>query len=340
MTQKRLRTVLVGLGKVGAGYANDPLMAGHYPYATHAQVLADHPAFAWEAILDIDDAALKAARLRWNIPIVAHNAEELARFYQPEIAVIATPPESRNGIIEWLPSLRAVLVEKPLGPSLKEGRDFLDRCEQRGVRVQCNLWRRADESFRSLAGGELARLIGKPQAVYGIYGNGLRNNGTHMIDFVRMLFGEVGAAQAISGIAPYSAGPLRGDVHIAFTLRLHDSLVVMMQPVRFEWYRENGLDIWGEKARLSILQEGLGISLYPRRANRAMQCEWEIASDFPQARESTVGHAYYRMYTNLAASVRGEAAMWSPGESALQTERVIEAVIESAQNNGKSIELS
>ena len=47
MTQPRLRTVLVGCGEVGAGYATDPLMARHYPYATHAQVLAAHPAFAW-----------------------------------------------------------------------------------------------------------------------------------------------------------------------------------------------------------------------------------------------------------------------------------------------------
>lgn len=336
----RLRTVVIGFGKIGERYAEDPVMARYYPYATHAQVLAVHPSFEWKAVVDPSDAALERARNRWKISHLAKSVEELTRRYRPEVAVIATPPESRSAIIEQLPTLRAVLVEKPLGITVAAGQDFLDHCNRRGILVQVNLWRRADETSRSFAAGRLTELVGQPQAVFGVYGNGLLNNGTHMIDFVRMLFGEIEAAQAIGGVMPYPAGPIPGDVNVPFSLRLHGGLVVTMQPIRFEHYRENSLDIFGEKGRLAIVQEGLGIFAYPQRENRAMQGEREIACDQPQVLASTVGHAFYHVYSNLATAVRGEASLWSPGHSALRTARVIQAVLDSTQGRGPLIEVN
>jgi predicted dehydrogenase len=339
MSRPRLRTAVVGFGKVAAGYADDPVMAHYYPFATHAQVLAVHPVFAWEAVVDVSEEALALAQQRWRILHVAKSVQELARQYEPEIAVIATPPQFRSAIIEQLPSLRASLVEKPLGLTLEEGQAFLEECLRRGILVQVNLWRRADEGFQALCGGRLDQLIGRPQLAFGVYGNGLLNNGTHMVDFVRMLLGEVETVQAVSGIEPYPAGPIPDDVHVPFTLRLRGGLVVMIQPIRFEHYRENGLDIWGEKGRLLIAQEGLGLFLYPRCENRAMQGEREIASDQPQLIESTVGRAFYRMYDNLAAAVYAGEPLWSPGGSALQTTRVVEAVMQSVERNGELVEL-
>lgn len=326
MNRSRLRTVVIGLGKVAAGYADDPVMARYYPFATHAQVLAAHPSFSWEAVVDVSDKVLAVARQRWRIPHIARSVDELAHIYQPEVAIIATPPQFRSAIIEQLPSLRAVLVEKPLGLTLGDGQKFLDECCRRGILVQVNLWRRADECFRALATGRLAELVGRVQAAFGVYGNGLLNNGTHMVDFVRMLLGEVEAVQAIGGVLPYPAGPIPGDVNLPFNLRLRGGLVVLMQPIRFEHYRENSLDIWGEKARLSIMQEGLGIYLYPQRENRAMAGEREIASDQPSVLESTAGWALYQIYENLAAALHEGVPLWSSGESALQTVRAIEAV--------------
>lgn len=339
MTRSRLRTVIVGFGKIGAGHAEDPIMARYYPYATHAQVLAVHPHFAWEAVVDPAATALEAARQHWRIPWAFSSIDELAGQYQPEIAVIATPPETRLAVVEKLPNLRGVLVEKPLGVTPAEGHAFCDYCAARGILVQVNLWRRADEQFRNLAAGGMTEAIGRPQAVFGVYGNGVLNNGVHLVDFVRMLLGEVAAIQVVPGGLSFKESPIPEDVNLPFVLRLADGLTVMMQPVKFAHYRENSLDIWGEKGRLAIMQEGLGIFLYPRQANRAMQGEREIASDQAKPITSTVGMAFYHMYSNLADAVHRQSTLWSPGESALQTARVIEALLQSARSRGKLIEL-
>lgn len=339
MTPPPLRTVLVGCGKVGAGYATDPLMARHYSYATHAQVLAAHPAFAWEAVIDSAEAALALARQHWHVPYAVHSAEELTPLYQPQVAVLAIPPAGRLTILEHLPTVQAVIVEKPLGTTVAEGQAFLAYCQARGVLVQVNLWRRADSALRALASGGLEEVIGRPQAIFGLYGNGLLNNGTHMVDLVRMLYGDIAVVQAVSGATPYAAGPLPGDTQVPFTLRLHNGVTVAMQPLQFAHYRENSLDIWGERARLAIMQEGLSLLLYPRCANRAMQGEHEIASDRPQCLPSTVGEAFYWLYDNLAAAVHTGAALWSPGASALQTARVIDTVLLSAHHHGVPVTL-
>lgn len=339
MSDLRLRTVLIGAGRVGARYADDPVMARHFRYASHAQVLAKHPQFAWEAVVDPCDDARQAVQRKWNVPHAVSTVAELKGKCEPEVATLAIPSESRLAVIEQLPSLRAVLVEKPLGHSFAESHGFIQFCQRRNILVQVNFWMRGDETFRRWARDGLAKLTGPVQCAFALYGNGLRNNGSHIIDFVRMMLGEVEAVQALGGSVTKQSSALPSDLDIAFILHLALGIPVMLHPLVFQHYRENGLDIWGEAGRLGVLQEGLGLYLYPRRLHRAAQHEWEIASDEPEQIRSTAGEAFYHMYTNLAAGLAGQEALWSPAESALRTEGVIEAVLRSAKNSHEVIRL-
>lgn len=70
---------IVGFGKMAQGYAEDPAMARHFPYATHAQVLRDHPGFDWRAVVDPSVDALAAARDGWNVPHVGTTPTPLDR---------------------------------------------------------------------------------------------------------------------------------------------------------------------------------------------------------------------------------------------------------------------
>lgn len=327
MNSRKFRTVVVGFGKIGAGYADDPVMARHYRYSTHAQVLRDHPRFKWDAVVDVSEDALDLARKRWGVPIAAKALDEVVERCRPEVAVIATGPEFRIETVEALPDLRAVIVEKPLGLTETEAHRFLELCREKQILVQVNLWRRADSLFQELSRGRLQELIGEPQCVFGVYGNGLMNNGTHMIDFVRMLLGEVEGAEAVGSAKRYASGPLPGDVNVALTLRMRSGLLVMMHPVDFLKYRENGLDLWGDRGRLTIMQEGLNVHFYPLAENRAMRGEREVASDQPQGLSSTVGEALYNLYDNLADALIDGKPLVSPGDSAFETMRIVHRVL-------------
>lgn len=324
---QRIKTLLVGLGRMGQGYASDPAMAKHFEYATHAQVLARHPSFDWQAMVDIDDHALLTARNSWNVPHCGRTIVDLGPVAADiELAVLATNPGLRLAMLEQLPKLRAVLIEKPLGGTLAEAENFLTECARRKIIVEVNLWRRADRLFRSLADGHLTELIGHVQSASCVYGNGLLNNGTHMIDFARMFFGEVDGIRLLGPAQGFVEGPLPGDRNIAFQLSFDGGTYVQFIPLRFSDFRENGFSIWGTTGHLEILNEGLVVNVYTREPNRAMQGEWEVAFDRPRRIASTVGTALYELFDNLASalSVNDGTILVSPGQSALVTSRIVD----------------
>ncbi|MBN2124007.1 MAG: hypothetical protein JW821_06925, partial [Deltaproteobacteria bacterium] len=210
-----------------------------------------------------------------------------------------------------------------LGETYEDSRAFLSVCRKKGVAVQVNYWRRGDALFQRLARSGLREKIGRTLAAFGIYGNGLKNNGCHMIDFARMMLGEVKTARVIAPAQRFEGGPLPGDSNVSFALEMEEGFSVLFHAIPFAPYREIGLDIWGESGRLSILQESLGIYHYPRTKNRALTGEREIASDRPRVLKPTCGRALYRLYDNLAAHLRQGDPLWSPGTEALGTERLI-----------------
>lgn len=328
---RRYRTALVGVGKVGASYANDPLTQRFYQYISHAQVLANHPSFAWDAAVDPNASALAEAQARWGFRHAARTIEELIAQYDPEVLVIATPPTVRLDPVVACPNLKAVLCEKPLGNSIEEAKSFLDHCDARNILVQVNLWRRCDELYGRLAAGHLQELIGRPQAAHGVYGNGLLNNGTHIVDMCRMMLGEVAEVSVLGLVEKHNDLPLANDFDVSFSLTLADGMVVTLQALDFRFYREIALDIWGENGRLELLNEGLTNRLSRRAPHRALVGADEIAVDAPEMLAPTVGDALYRVYDNLAAALRGDESLRSSGASAWSTAVIIDAIRKCAE---------
>jgi predicted dehydrogenase len=333
----KLATILIGSGRVGAGFADDPVMARHYPYATHAQVLADHPAFEWSAVVDRSAEAVAKTQERWSLQHASTDLDEVLRSFAPDVAVLATPPAERIAVLAKLPSsLKAVVVEKPLGANADEAGRFLADCEKRGIRVQVNYWRRADDNLRKVA-ADRDRLLGELQGGLALYGNGLRNNGSHIVDMLRMILGEPRSVRSVPHVAR-DVGPGGDDVHITSVLTWGNNASVTLSPLAFEKYRENGADLWGSAGRITILQEGLRIATHAVRDNRAMQGEREIDSDAPHYFPPTAGHAFRRLYDDLAEAIATGRDVVSTGASALLTARIV-AAIEQSANDHHAIEL-
>lgn len=317
------RTVMAGLGRIASTYADDPRTARHYRYVSHSQVLFAHPRFAWVGAADPDPAVRAAAGKRWNPGRIEADAAALSDL-DPEVLVLATPPGARlEALLALAPSLKAVLVEKPLGANLAAARVFAEACRERDILVQVNYWRRGDALYRELAGGGLTRAVGRTAAVFGVYGGGLRNNGSHLIDFTRMLFGEARRPAVLAGtVRPRPDGDM--DVGVSFVTA--NGAPVVLLPLDFSAYREIGLDIWGDRGRLAIGQEGLWTARYPLAEHRALCGCREVASDAPEPLAATVGTALWRMYDNLAESLDGVARTWSPMDQALAVEDILAEV--------------
>lgn len=340
MNKSPLRTLIVGFGRIAQGHAFDAVMAKTMKYATHAQVLKDHPGYSLEAVIDPNEEALSLAKQYWRIPKAFKRLEDLPEPNNIDVAVLATHPQDRLNYLEYLPNLKAVLVEKPLGIDFSDAAKFVSYCQQRKLPTQVNLTRRADSCTLHLAKGKLRELIGLTQIVHGVYGNGVKNNGTHMIDLIRMLFGEIERVQALPLSTSFIEGPLQHDLNFPFILQLLHGLTIVMQPLHFSNYRENGLDIWGEKGRFEYMHGGLTLTHYPSGPNRALDKTNEVAIDKPMTIASTLSTALWEMYDNLYKVVCGhENRLLSPVESAFETLKVIESAIKSHESGGIPVEV-
>jgi len=330
MTRHPWRVALVGFGRIAAGYAEDEVMAKYYPYAAHAQVLRDHPQLDWQVVIEPDPFARQVALSKWGVPTVVPSIDHLDdKASEIDVVVLATPPSARLGILQHFPALQAVLVEKPLGDDLSSTNAFLNECKTRNLLVQVNLWRRADRGLRELAAGKLTGLIGEPLAANCLYGNGLLNNGTHMIDMCRMLLGEIASFTLLKDGDWSYPGPIPGDANPTFCLNMLSGLIVFFSPIDFREYRENGMILWGRDGRLDILNEGLAVRHYPVVPNRATTDEFEVPNDLGSELESTVGDALYWMYDNLvqALNQKNPCLLYSPSSSALLSSRWVDNIL-------------
>jgi len=334
---KPLKTALVGFGKIGAGYAEDPVMARHFPHATHAQILRDHSAFEWVGIVDPSIDARKNAKTKWAISNAVADAHDLIGANNMEVVVIATPPRQRIQILDSFPNLRGVLAEKPLGETVEQGEEFIAECQRRGISLAVNLFRRFDPQLVDLAAGGLRETIGEPQAAFMTYGNGLINNGVHLIDLVHMLLGDTQSAQSLFSEAAFEAGPIFNDLNFPFALQLKGGLAVMASPLNFSSYREIGLDVWGSRGRMQLLNEGLTRMVTRTGPNRAMTGESELVHETTQSQSTRIGEAMYKGYDNLAENLMAGQALQCDGETALKAEKIIAALFASRKANGQCL---
>jgi len=331
-----LKTLIVGFGGIARGLAHDERMAKWFPIATHAQALRADDGFEWIGVVDPDPAARKSAEDDWQVPGFETLAD--AAPLAPDVLVLAAPPGSRADALAALPSVRAVFAEKPLGNA--DGEALIRLAGARGIPLQVNYWRRGDETLGALAAGDLKLRIGTMQAGTGIYGNGLANNGSHLIDLIRMLTGEPVWVQAIGDAVPLKGGPVPGDIQTAFALGTAKGAVITVHPIDFSHYREVALDLWGTAARMTFQQETLDIRHLPRTPNRGLDNEHEIASERGAPLKCTVADALPRLYRNLHDAVANGAALLSSGESALITERIIALIRRSAEDANARLPVS
>ena len=324
---------------IAAGNSDDSVMGKAYRYPSHAAALIAHPAFRLDAVVDPSPKARAYATERWGINNTFTRVEELFAQHDIDVVVICTPPDDRLSILERVPEIRAIIIEKPLANSFEELRKVAALCEKRAPVVQVNFWRRADKTFRFLRAQRLHELIGNVQGGLAVYGNGLRNNGSHIIDFVRMLAGEVTRVQAVAQVGYQKGGPIEGDIQFPFELILENGAVIHVMPVNFNYFRENGLDLWGTKGRISILQDSRTILYFPTRPHRGLSGNQEVASDEPEKLPSTFGEALYELYDNTALAIDQSVSPLSPIQEAIKSEHVLDGVLSSFKDGGRSVEI-
>lgn len=311
------RTALIGLGKMGVANAGNTRLSGFYAYSSHIEAIRDHADFDCGASYDKDE----------NNPNRNFSSlEDVATHYDPEILVLATPPQGRLDTIKAFPNLKAVVMEKPVASHYADAKEIVEYCARNNILLQVNYWRRFDKTVIDLK-AEIEKAQERPQVIFMTYGNGLRNNAVHLIDQVRYLFGAVSDVMQLSPKLTRDYFPISGDVDLDFALVLAEGGRVYAHALDFRQYREVGMDIWRQRSRIEFMQGGLVMRRSCLSEHRALEKEQEITSDQGVLSQTGAGRALYGLYENLALALKGQEELRSDGWSALENERILDRIL-------------
>ena len=251
------RAALIGCGKIGSEFADDPRVDGIY---SHAGAYDACSKTILAAVCDTDFNRSQRCGERWGVAACYSDPKQLLLEQQPEIVSICTPDPTHNSLLRLVlefPSVRGVLAEKPLALAVADAASLVDQARRRGVILAVNYIRRYASSHVQLKAFLASGGIGNIQSVQGSYTKGVFHNGTHWFDLARYLVGEITEVRGIPGRVSSSEDPTL-DVWLKFENGacgyLHGC-----DPTCFTILE---MDLIGTRGRIRIVDSGHRIEFY------------------------------------------------------------------------------
>ena len=209
------RAAVIGCGKIGSEYADDPRIRDIY---THAGAYTACPDTELVAVCDIDPARAKRCADRWGVRSSFEDYRAMLGKARPEIVSVCTPDKTHAEILDVVlrsPSVKAVLAEKPLAMEVKEARGIVQLSGDRGVILAVDYSRRYAANHRKVRDLVREGAIGRVQCMNGCYSGGLLHSGSHWLDLARFLVGEITSVQGF-GPRPGAGDDPTYDARLVF----------------------------------------------------------------------------------------------------------------------------
>lgn len=189
--------LIVGCGAIAGGYDAARVVPG--PPLTHAGAYATDGRFDLVACVDPDEARREDFARRWHVTRAYASIDDvIAAGVQFDVASICSPTAAHAAdvasALRGRPSV--IFCEKPLAGEAAAAAEMVELCRAAGVSLMVNHTRRWAPDVRELAAEIAEGRWGEPRAFVGRYGKGVLNNGSHMVDLLRMLFGDLSFVDA------------------------------------------------------------------------------------------------------------------------------------------------
>lgn len=255
------RAAIIGCGKIGSEFADDPRINDIY---THAGAYTACPDTDLVAVCDSDGDKVRRCGERWGVPHIFQDFHTMIDETKPEIISICTPDSTHYSVICDVMKYRcvqAIYAEKPIALSLTEAREIVDIAKTRNITLAVNYFRRYAPTIQNIRKEIFEeKCIGDIQTVSCYYTKGILHNGTHLLDLSRFIIGEIVSVHGFYNRCPDSPDPTL-DANIRFengaTGYLHGC-----DEKRFDICE---MDIIGSCGRIRIIDSGHTIEHYQVR---------------------------------------------------------------------------
>lgn len=188
-----LKCAIVGCGRIGSEFDDDPLMKKSYGICSHAGGYMDNPNTELIAASDRLPKQLEKFENKWGITNLYDDYLTMLRKEKIDILSICTPPKTHYDVfMDAINSgVKAVFCEKPLSNFVADGREMVETAKEEGAVLAVNHSRRWDSLYQDVRDYIAEGNLGDIRHVSAYFTGGVVDNGTHMMDSLRMLCGEL-----------------------------------------------------------------------------------------------------------------------------------------------------
>ena len=331
---KPVSVLLVGCGNIAGGFDTDRA-PGLLP-VTHAGAYAAHGGYRLAACIEPNSDTRLAFMQRWEIPMGFSSFDELAlsattyRLMFDVISVCSPTVSHHNDAMRAL-SLKPKLLfcEKPVCSTVAQTEELVAQCKAANVQLAVNHNRRWDPRVMQLKSELASGQWGKVRSASGVYNKGVLNNGSHMLDLMQDLLGPLRLVNVGTPVYDYTDD----DPSVPATLVSEFGVTVTLSCGHAADYSLFELQLVTERG--TVAMEDGGLSWRHRTAGPSLQFKGYQALLRSAVAEGRYLETMTTAVANIYAVLAGVQQLGSTGETALQAQRLCDAIKLSASQDAR-----
>lgn len=243
------KVVIIGAGNIASRFDEPKDEA----VLTHAHAIVKNKSFILKGFYDENYKRAREAAKKWGGK--AYNSIEAA-LEEAEVIFCCVSDNYHGKVLKYISEYnpRLVVAEKPLAVSMDEAEE-IKQIYENNIPLLLNYSRRFIKEFQNLK-TEIENY-GTFVRGTGYYGKGIVHNGSHMIDLLNFLFGDI----KVDKVLPYQNFDFKGDYSTDVIINIQNNPFYMVAvDCRVATIFE--MDLLFEKARVRILDGGNSIETY------------------------------------------------------------------------------
>ena len=316
---KKFLSAVIGLGQIGQGY--DYAWPDSTRVLTHATGFTYHDSFELIGGVDPDSSARKRFEKKFERPAYSNIKGLLAR-EQPEIISIAVPTKGHFVVFEDIIKIRprAIICEKPIAASLKEAEHMLAMSKEHDSVLLVNYMRRYEPGVLALKKALEQGEIGDIYKGCVWYSKGLLNNGSHLIDLLIFLLGDVCESGIIGTGGILGENDPDPDIYLRFK-----QASIYMFSAREESFSFNNIRLIGTQGEVQYAESGNAISIRKAKSHPDYPGYRILNPDYNVV-DNDLKRYQWHVLEHLKNYFINGTAIHSDGKSAVSTLKVIEEI--------------
>lgn len=321
MISRQLSVLIVGCGNI-AGAFDENRPRSDLPFS-HAGAYFRDTRFNIDVCVEPIDSRRNEFMAIWDVPVGFRSIDELLNSgYRFDVVSICSPTICHAHDLEIALRLKPKLIfcEKPVTTSLAESEILVEECRKKNVLLVVNYSRRFDPDIKKIQADIRLGHWGQLRSIIGIYNKGILNNGSHMLDLLNLLVGQMNVVKVGKPIHDFSPN----DPTLPVWLEDANGLPVHLVCGHAEDYAMFELQLVFSLGVLTM-EEG-GMFWRVRRAKDSATFRGYRVLDDGLRRIGKYPHSMLQAIDNIYCAINQGEPLASTGETALVVQRLCEEI--------------